>query len=177
MLKSLCRIFVLAAAALVTVSCASEKANNCPAVSSLVETSIATVFKSTTSTDPANILYTVEVVQVHGSCSVDKQANNSSSSVDITFRATRGPSGAAATYKVPYFVAISQSDRILAKKIYSVDVAFAPGETTATVTDTIDQANVNAGKDLKTFDYMILVGLQLTKEQLQYNRTSGRLAP
>jgi hypothetical protein len=36
---------------------------------------------------------------------------------------------------------------------------------------------VNAGKDKKTFDYVILAGLQLTKDQLDYNRASGRLNP
>jgi len=161
----------------ILAGCTSDKANNCPGVSSIVETSIGTVFLPGKPVDPSNILYTIEITDVHGTCDVDKPAINSSTDVDITFRATRGPNGGGANYKVPYFVSISQSDRILAKKVYSIDFAFAPGETTTTFTDTVKSADVAAAKDKKTFDYLVLVGLQLTKEQLDFNRASGRLTP
>jgi len=161
----------------VLAGCGSDKANNCPGVSSLVETSISTIFKPNAPTDPANILYTVEITEVHGTCDVDKPALNSSSDVTVSFRATRAPNGAAADYKVPYFVAISQYDRILAKKVFTTTFHFDPGQTTTTFEDTVQSADVSAGRDKKTFDYLILVGLQLTKAQLDYNRASGRLTP
>ncbi|HTW35815.1 MAG TPA: hypothetical protein VMD53_14450 [Rhizomicrobium sp.] len=161
----------------ILAGCSSDKENNCPGVSSVVETSIATIFKPNAPIDPSNILYTVEITQVQGSCDVDKTAINSSTDVNVSFRATRPPNGAAATYKVPYFVAISQFDRILAKKVYSVEFHFEPGQTETTFSDTIQSADVSAGKDKKTFDYLVLIGLQLTKAQLDYNRASGRLNP
>lgn len=161
----------------VLAGCSSDKANNCPSVSSIVDTSIGTNFKPNKPIDPANILYTVEITEVHGSCDVDKTAVNSSSDVSVSFRATRPPNGTAASYKVPYFVAISQSDRILAKKVYTTEFQFEPGQTTATFSDTVQSADVSAGKDKKTYDYLILVGLQLTKDQIDYNRASGRLMP
>ena len=95
----------------------------------------------------------------------------------MSFRATRAPSGSTVTYKVPYYIAISQSERILAKKTYETEVTFAPGEVSKTFTDTVGDIEVAAGKDKKTFDYAILVGLQLTKQQIDYNRASGRLNP
>ncbi len=177
MSKTLRRLMLVASLLPVLAGCASDKANNCPGVSSIVETSVGTIFKPNAPMDPANMLYTIEITEVHGSCNVDKTAVNSSTDVDITFRATRGPNGGGANYKVPYFVSISQADRILAKKVYSIDFAFAPGETTTTFSDTVQSADVTAGKEKKTFDYLILVGLQLTKEQLDYNRASGRLTP
>jgi hypothetical protein len=161
----------------VLAGCSSDKANNCPGVSAIVDTSIGTNFKPNTPIDPANILYTVEISEVHGSCDVDKTAVNSSSDVSVSFRATRPPNGTAASYKVPYFVAVSQSDRILAKKVYTTEFHFEPGQTTATFSDTVQSADVSAGKDKKTYDYLILVGLQLTKDQIDYNRASGRLMP
>jgi hypothetical protein len=171
------KVTFVAAAALLLASCATKKENDCPAASVIVDTSIATVFKPNATPDPANILYTVEVGGVQSSCDVDKQALNSSSSVDISLRATRAPSGGAVQYKVPYFVAVSQSDRLLAKKTYVAEISFAPGQTNATFSGSVDSVDVSAGKDKKTFDYVILVGLQLTKDQLEYNRASGRLNP
>jgi hypothetical protein len=161
----------------VLAGCSSDKANNCPGVSAIVDTSIGTNFKPNTPIDPANILYTVEITEVHGSCDVDKTAVNSSTDVSVSFRATRPPNGTSASYKVPYFVAVSQSDRILAKKVYTTEFQFAPGQTTATFSDTVQSADVSAGKEKKTYDYLILVGLQLTKDQIDYNRASGRLMP
>lgn len=161
----------------VLAGCETDKANNCPGVSAVVETSIATIFREGASTDPANILYTVEITDTHGTCSVDKTAQNSSSDVSVNMRATRAPNGAAADFKIPYFVAISQFDRVLAKKVYMANFHFEPGQTTTTFADTVQSADVSAGKDKKTFDYLVLVGLQLTKEQIDYNRASGRLNP
>jgi len=177
MSKSLRRFVLVAAATALIAGCGSDKTNNCPGASSLVETSVATVFVPGKSQDTGNILYTVEVTGVQASCSVDKLALNSSSDVVISFKATRAPNGSSATYKVPYFVAISQEDRILAKKIFQTQFSFEPGQMTTTFTDDIDSADIVAGKDKKTFDYLILVGLQLTKEQYDYNRASGRLNP
>jgi hypothetical protein len=177
MFKTLRPVMLAALLLPVLAACSSDKANNCPGVSSVVETSIATVFKVGAPVDPANMLYTVEITDVHGTCDVDKPAVNSSSDVTVNFRATRPPNGVATSYKMPYFVAVSQADRILAKKTYMVNFDFAPGQTVATFSDTVQSADVSAAKDKKTFDYLILVGLQLTKEQLDYNRASGRLNP
>jgi hypothetical protein len=177
MFQILRKLIIVASAGLLVAGCATEKEKNCPASSVIIETSIATLFKEGTTPDPANILYTVEVAGVQSACAVDKLALNSSSSVDISFRATRAPNGGAVDYKVPYFVAVSQFDRLLAKKLYVAEFSFAPGATTATFSESVNSIDVNAGKDKKTFDYVILVGLQLTKEQLDYNRASGRLNP
>lgn len=177
MSKLIFRLMIVASSVALLTSCSSGKSNNCPGVTSLVETSVGTVFRPGASADPSNILYTVEITDVKSSCDVDKSAESSSSDLDINFRATRAPNGAGAAYHVPYFVAISQGDRILAKKEFTADFAFEPGQMTTTFTDSVNSASVTAGRDKKTFDYLILVGLQLTRAQLQYNRTSGRLAP
>jgi hypothetical protein len=179
MSRSLRRLFVLVAASALLAGCSStaEKIGNCPAVTSLVETAVATVFRPNTPADPSNMLYTVEVTGTHASCDADKQANTSDTSLEIDFAATRAPNGSATHYKVPYFVAVTQADRILAKKIYTVEFDFAPGATTATFSDTVQSAEVTVGRDKKTFDYNIIVGLQLTKAQLDYNRTTNRYTP
>ena len=177
MFQILRKLIVVVSATLLVAGCATERYKNCPGASVIVETSIATVFKQGAVPDPAHILYTVEVTGVSSTCDVDKPALNSSSSVDISFRATRAPNGGAVEYKVPYFVAVSQFDRLLAKKVYVAEFSFAPGQTTTTFSQSANAIDVSAGKDKKTFDYVILVGLQLTKDQLDYNRASGRLNP
>lgn len=157
--------------------CSSDAPDNCPGASSIVMTSVGTVFKNAMSTDASNILYTAEITGVTASCDADKDAQSSTSSVNVSFRATRPPNGGAAQYKVPYFVAISQADRLVTKKEYEIEFSFDPGQTETTFSDTINSVAVTADQDKHTYDYEILVGLQLTKAQLDYNRSTGRLVP
>lgn len=177
MSKSLSRVVLVIVSVAALAGCSTKKDQDCPGISALVETSVATVFIPGAMPDASKMLYTVEITGVRGSCTVDKPALNSSSDITVSFKATRAPNGSGATYKVPYFVAISQADRILAKKNYETEFSFEPGAMTATFTADVNSADVNAGKDKKTYDYLILVGLQLTKAQYEYNKATGRLAP
>src|SRR5207245_2347862 len=82
--------------------------------------------------------------------------------------------GRPAHYTVPYFVAVTEgSERILARRNYSVAIAFEPGQTTAMASEHIESATLHTDKDKQPYDYQVLVGLQLTRDQLQYNRQSG----
>jgi len=165
-------------AAILLAGCTSvAKQASCPGADALVDASKQTVFRQGTTPDPGNVLYTVRIMRVSGKCDVDKKGHKSDSSLDVLFRATRAPSGDAVQYAVPYFVAVTQADRIIGKQSFSVQIAFAPGQAAVDVTDTVASTVVNAEKDKHPYDYQILVGLPLTKEQLDYNRTFGPFTP
>lgn len=139
---------------------------------------MATVFRPGATPDPANVLYTVELTGVNSKCDIDKKERTSDASLKLNFRATRAPSAVEAHYSVPYFVAVTEgSERVLVKKVYSVDIHFDPGQTTAAATDTVDSTHLQVAKGKHPYDYQILVGLQLTKAELDYNRRGGHYAP
>jgi hypothetical protein len=170
MLGNTVRFLVLAAAAALLSGCSTATENNCPLASALVDTSSLTMIPAG-ATRP---LYTVQVAKVDSDCSIHKYEHTVSADVDISFTATRPTSGAAAEYNVIYFVATTQSSRILAKHRYRAHFRFEPEETTATFQATVDSTEIAIEKSKKAYDYALLVGLQLTKEQLEYNRTAGR---
>jgi len=171
-MKTPCPIAVAAAAALFALGgCEADRSGDCPTITGVTDASVATVFRSGATTDPANVLYTVEITSVSGTCDMDKRETTADSSVDISFRATRAPSGAEAHYKVPYFVAVTDgSTRVMAKRTYTIEIDFAPGQTTVEQDDTVGSAHLNVAKGKHPYDYQVLVGLQLTKDQLEYNR-------
>lgn len=162
-------------AALVLVTgCSSDKTGDCPTITGITDASVATVFRPGTTPDPANVLYTVELTNVSGQCDMDKKERSADASLQIAFRATRAPSGVEAHYNIPYFVAITEgSERILVKRNYSIPIEFAPGQTTATASDTVASTRLTPATDKHPYDYQILVGLQLSKAQLDYNRRGG----
>jgi len=154
-----------------------QKHGLCPNASILANTSNATVFKDKMEGDPSGELYEVTMTGVTSDCSFDKDEGTTDSSLTLTFRAMRTPTGEAAEYAVPYYVAVTRdSTTIVSKQILSVSLAFRPGEASTLVTADISvPVRLDNGK--KPYDYGILAGLQLTQAQLDYNKKMGRFAP
>ena len=168
--KSVRALALLAAAAAVLGGCQADRTPDCPTMTALVPTSEASVFVPGMPPDPTNLLYRVEIVKVDSSCDLDKKTSDADVSLEVHFRATRAPSGNAAGYSVPYFVAVTEgTDKVLLKKQFKAQVSFEPGQTSVDFTDSIASTQVNPQGEKKAYDYQVLVGLQLTKEQLEYN--------
>jgi hypothetical protein len=162
--NTILRPLALVALALVLSSCTtSKRLAFCPGITSVLDAVVVTQFKPGTAPDPSNVLYTVK-------------GRSSSSDVNINFQAARAVGGDAAQYNVPYFVAVSTGDRIVTKQMRSVQIEFAAGETTASVDESVKSVDLQTDHDKKPYDYQILVGLQLTKAQLDYNRAVGIFA-
>ena len=157
--------------------CSTESDNLCPGAAALVEASTLTGFPKGAPPDPARALYRVMVGNVTTDCSIDKYARTADSSVDIHFVATRAPTGVAVQYRVPYFVAARQGSTIIAKKVFWATFGFAPGQASTTFDESVGSTVIKIAKSKQPYDYQILVGLQLTKEQLQYNRKIGHYGP
>jgi hypothetical protein len=174
MKRSSFRFAAIAGLALLLASCSSEKKIQfCPGWSSVLDAFVVTQFKPGAEQIPANALYTAKITNVDGNCSFDKAGKHADSDVEISFVATRPSAGAAATYTVPYFVAVTQSARVVTRTVRQVTFSFAAGETTATAEEDVGDIELVTEGGNKPYDYQILVGFQLTKAQYEYNKTTG----
>ena len=176
-MKAALRLLPVALLGVLVAGCGDSRGHKeayCPGSVVLADASRQPMFPQGASADPANIVYTMEIVGVEGSCDYDKKGRDADASVEVHFRATRAPTGEAAVYNVPYFVAVTQADRIINKQFFKVQIAFAPGASVAEATDTVPDTHIHTEQDKKPYDYQLVVGLPLTKQQLDYNRTSGR---
>lgn len=168
------RFAAIAALALLVSACQSQnKLKYCPAWSSVLDAVVVTQFKPGATLDPANALYTAKIDNVDGSCTFDKKGKTASSGIDVKFTATRPVAGDAVTYTVPYFVAVTQATRIITRSARSVTFSFETGAVTATAEESISDIDLVTDGTNKPYDYQILVGFQLTKEQYEYNKTTG----
>lgn len=160
------------------IGCTSDrKLAECPSVSVLVDTGTLPVMRTPDSSNPADLAYTAQILDAKRDCDMPKHTRHVDASVDIHFRAERGKAGEAASYKVPYFVAITNEGKVLAKQQFWVDFAFDQGATTADFSDSVNSLSLTVAHDKRAADYGIIVGFQLTKAQLAYNRRVGRYAP
>lgn len=95
--------------------------------------------------------------------------------INVQVDAVRGPkfSGDAAKFK--YFVAVTGPGGVLLQKqLFDVSVDFSKGQVRSFTTDNIDPVKIFP-KDKENGDfYRIYIGLDLTKDQLDYNKRNPR---
>lgn len=156
---------------------AREKAM-CPVINVLANTASMTVFKEGMQGDPAGELYTIEMTGATASCSIDTDEGTADSDIDITFRATRSPSGDASHYAAPFYIAsVLNGTAIQNKTMLATAFTFEPGQATITFSENVPSTVVKFDNGKKPYEYGLLVGLQLTREQLDYIKNHGRFAP
>jgi len=167
--------YTIAVAALgaLTACSSSDKLAQCPSASALIDTATMPLFEGS----PPKLAYTVYIMKARRDCDIEKTEKHVSASVTIDFRAARINAGAPAAYTVPYFVAISTEGRILAKRQYATRFTFDAGQTVADFSETVSSLSMAVSADKRPAEYGIVVGFQLTKAQLEYNRRAGRYAP
>jgi len=149
----------------------------CPVAAILSETSTMTVFKPGTSPDPANELYTVSLTNAETSCSYDRKNGTTSSPLTLSFHATRPPSALGATYSVPYFVVVNENAKLYDKKSYTLRFSFAPGAVSADIKQASRDVVIKIANGKLPWNYQLLSGLQLTPEQMAYNKKIGSYLP
>lgn len=166
-------------AGLALSACSSDQKHGlCPNASVLANTANVTVFKDKMDGDPSGILYEVAVTGVKSDCSFDKDEGTTDSSLTVSFRATRTPTGTGADYTVPYYIAITRDGTtIVSKQILSASFSFQPGEASTTFTADVPSVIVRLDNGKRPYDYGLLTGLQMTQVQLDYNKKMGRFAP
>jgi hypothetical protein len=150
----------------------------CPTAAVLAPTSALTVFRQNAPTDPSGELYSAWMTDVKTGCDFDKDSNVTDSRLHIQIHAKRAPDAQGASYRVPYFVTVThRGDRIVAKKIFLANITFAPGEASTTFQEDVDSTVIKFERGSRVSDYQILIGFQLTEQQLEYNKLNYRYLP
>ncbi|HWF63858.1 MAG TPA: hypothetical protein VN685_04525 [Rhizomicrobium sp.] len=171
------RFSVFLIALLALSGCNTDKVSNCPVAVILADASQLTVFRPGAPQDLAGEAYRVALVDISTDCSINKKTGETNSSYRVNFRATRAPSAEAAHYTVPYFVAVTQGDRLLEKRILQVSFDFRPGDSVATFSESPDDFDIHAENGHLPIEYELMAGFQMTPAEIEYNKKMGRYTP
>lgn len=123
----------------------------------------------------ANIEYTGEMNGVRGLCRyVDADPITMALEVDMSFG--RGPAANAERHTYRYWVAVARRGRAPIEKVYfDVDVEWERGQLVANRREQIERIVIpRANPEISGENFEILVGFELTPEQLQFNRDGRR---
>jgi hypothetical protein len=150
----------------------ASSAQECPRVAVVEDLNNSTKFQDGNNT-PSYIMASAQLSSIKSQCALHE--NNVILDMDIMLRGQLGPRGRVlptdiANITFPYFVAITTPQgEIIAKELFNVSVPFEPQINTTEVEDKLRQVIPLTG-DFAAKQFEVLVGFQLTPDELKYNR-------
>ena len=143
----------------------------CPQTGILRDGADLTQFRGN-GTDLTDMIVDGRITGLSGKCSLD-DLTHLHTVISVGMDLTRGPAAPGRQVGVTYFISVSRGDTILDKKDYTFNVAFpANSERVRLTGDQIDLV-LPVNDKLSGASYRVLVGFQLTPDQLAFNRKRG----
>ncbi len=145
---------------------------DCPHVGVLADAADLTRFRPGRGEDLTELVLDARVTGVTGSCDLARRATNVD--VAITIQATRGPAATTRVLDVPYWVAVMDREgKILDKQVFQARFEFPSNRTTMRLTGEEVRLVLPTPEGVRGRDFSVSVGLQVTEEELAFNRRRG----
>jgi hypothetical protein len=150
----------------------------CPRVAILDQAKMLTLYQEGAGRDLTDVTFEAGLADVSNVCEYDfdeDEGNQVTVQFILLVIATRGPAATTETVEVPYFVAIADPmRRVLAKRVFTAVLDFPDNNVRAQKVEEIEQI-IPIAPQFAGPDYLVFVGLQFTREQLEELREkSGR---
>lgn len=147
----------------------------CPSVRILQEAASVTVFTDGPGRDLTDVIAEGKIEDFFARClyDVDDETGEGEVAVElsVTIEAARGPANTEGEAVFPYFVSITDKDRtVLNKSVFGLDVRFAKNAFRVLRQDEPILLRIPLSPPQKGDQFSIYIGLQLTPEQLEYNK-------
>ncbi len=150
-----------------------QNAGPCPPVGALYDSARYVSFVGDEIIYP-NIEYTGEIIDARLYCRYIED-DPLSAEIEVEFAFGKGPAAISDEHVYPYYVAvIRRSGKVLAKEYFSVKADFDGGQLDGK-TELINRITIpRADESISGSNFEVIVGFDLTEEQLEYNRAGRR---
>ena len=138
---------------------------NCPQTAILQQAQAVTLFLPGRS-DIAAQVSTVRMSGISGACTQDGKHGALNVRFTVNFTANNGPADEGRSITVPWFVAITQGDRIIEKQVLQVKLAFNGNMSVATAQS--KPVKIEVPDTPESAGLEILTGFKMTAAQLAY---------
>jgi hypothetical protein len=145
---------------------------DCPITAGVADAAVLSKFRPGPGRDLTDVRYQVRLTDVTSECRYDSKG------VDVRMRAgfalELGPANPDRKAAYEFFVAITDpNDEIVAKRIFTTPLAFPANVGYVEHVEELQQ-RIPLPKGGSAADYRIIIGLQLTEDELDYNRKYER---
>lgn len=122
-----------------------------------------------------NVGFTGAVEGVRGFCRYIG-VNPITMEIEIDFAFGRGPKAEGMSHSYPVFVTVTRRDKtVLAKEKFDMNITFEEGKDIVRQTETVPGIVIpRANETVSGSNFEVIVGFDLTPEQLAYNRSGTR---
>jgi hypothetical protein len=148
----------------------------CPGSAVLSEASRVTFIRPG-GTTTADIIMTAEMSPPRLECEYDPSTRVDNVDLNFPLVLTKGAAAASDEGQITYFVAlVNHAGEVIAKKVFQRRIVFQ-GKQSFIATERVENLVLTLGPGTKPVDHRLLIGFQLTPEQLAFNRSGTRLPP
>ncbi len=123
--------------------------------------------------DLTNVLFEAEVVDVLVLCAIDQNDDSADIELEVvvTVRAIRGLADQTRQAEFNYFVAVTDPQRnVLVREAFDMTVPFEGSQSRLRVEDRLDISEFTIPSAEVSGNYKVYVGLELTPEEVEFNR-------
>jgi len=152
---------------------AEKNPGPCPEAFALYDASRLVEFKGSESY--ANVGFTAEINKVRSLCRyVGTRPIVADLTMDIAFG--RGPAAGQSTATYRYFVAVTRKNiDVIEKQVFPITITFPDGVNVVEATETVGEIIIpRANENTSGANFEIIVGFELTPEQLAFNADGKR---
>ncbi len=149
------------------------QANGCPQVAVVEDLKSLTQFEVPSAPTPGEKISTVAITGIDTKCTVTE--NTVAADLTLRFDGALGPqaiewNSQSRSFAYPYFIAVTTpTGEILSKEVFAATIRYDEGETAITQQEKTRQV-IPLRDDTKPGQYEILIGFQLTEDELNYAR-------
>jgi hypothetical protein len=122
--------------------------------------------------DLTDMVIAGRITGLSGKCASD-DPEHLRTTISVGMDLTRGPAAKGQAIDVQYFVAVADGEKILTKQDYILHVGFARNSDRVRLTGDEVELVLPVTKEKSGAAYSVLVGFQLTPDELAFNRARG----
>ena len=151
-----------------------QNAGACPAVGSIYDAARVVDFTDSSEERYTDIRYTGEITDVRSFCRYTAD-HPLTAELEIDFAFGKGPAADSNSQDFGYWVAVTRRNgKVLAKEYYTVSADFGSNKL-ASASQKIDKITIpRADETIAGSNFEIVVGFDLTEEELAFNREGKR---
>ena len=152
----------------------TPNAGPCPVIGSVYDAARYVKFVDGSGELYTDIEFTGEITDVRIFCRYTED-NPLDAEIEIDFAYGKGPAARGDSHVYPYFVAVTRRNgKVLARETFASEGEFR-GNTLTSRTERVNRITIpRADASISGVNFEILVGFELTPEQLEFNRAGKR---